>query len=119
MIFTTVGSQMPFDRLITAVDTWAAGARRGDVLAQIGTSTLKPRNIKYMASLLPVQFVEQVVKCELVITHAGMGSILTALEYGKPLVLLARRGGNEKRPPNCYSEMVGVTRWNFRGVIGR
>ena len=28
---------------------------------------------------------------DLLITHAGMGGILTALELGKPIVLLARR----------------------------
>lgn len=92
MIFITVGSQMPFDRLIIAVDKWVAGNYQGDVLGQIGDSILKPENVKYVSSLTPAQFVAQVSACDLVVAHAGMGSILTALEYGKPLVLLARRG---------------------------
>ena len=92
MIFLTVGSQMPFDRLVSAVDRWADHAGRSDVFAQIGDSLLKPKAIEYTKSLSPAQFTDRVASAELVVAHAGMGSILTALVYAKPLVLLARRG---------------------------
>jgi UDP-N-acetylglucosamine transferase subunit ALG13 len=42
MIFVTVGSQMPFDRLVEAVDGWVGQTTR-EVLAQIGDSQLKPK----------------------------------------------------------------------------
>ena len=37
MIFVTVGAQMPFDRLTSSVDRWAASHPTSDVVAQIGT----------------------------------------------------------------------------------
>ena len=39
MILVTVGSQEPFDRLIIAVDEWAASSGRSDVFAQIAAGT--------------------------------------------------------------------------------
>ncbi len=37
MIFVTVGEQLPFDRLVRAVDEWAAASGK-EVFAQIGNS---------------------------------------------------------------------------------
>ena len=36
MIFVTVGTDSPFDRLMQVVDEWAAASGRTDVFAQIG-----------------------------------------------------------------------------------
>jgi len=36
VIFVTVGAQMPFDRLVGAVDTWAGTNNRRDIFAQTG-----------------------------------------------------------------------------------
>ena len=36
MILVTVGSQLPFDRLVRAVETWARAAGRTDVVFQVG-----------------------------------------------------------------------------------
>ena len=45
MIFVTVGTQLPFDRLIRAVDNWAKAAGRRDVFAQIGPASYRPLHI--------------------------------------------------------------------------
>lgn len=98
MILVTVGSQMAFDRLITAVDGWAEQTGRDDVFAQIGPTELRPRSIKWAAFLDPAEFRERVQGCDAIVAHAGMGSILTALEFGKPILVMPRRGGlNETR----------------------
>jgi UDP-N-acetylglucosamine transferase subunit ALG13 len=93
VIFVTVGSQMPFDRLIVAMDEWAA-ARPGlvTVLAQNGASAYRPRAMEFRQSLTPAEYSEAVRACKLMVAHAGMGSVLTAMEIGRPLVLLPRRG---------------------------
>jgi UDP-N-acetylglucosamine transferase subunit ALG13 len=39
----------------------------------------------------PSEFKNLVAKARLVIAHAGMGSILSALEAGKPIVVMPRR----------------------------
>lgn len=97
MIFVTVGSQMPFDRLVEAVDGWVGQTTR-EVLAQIGDSQLKPKNMRYVHSMPPSEYVDCVRRAELVVAHAGMGSIITALEFGKPILIMPRRGSlNETR----------------------
>lgn len=109
MIFVTVGSQMPFDRLIRAVDDWAALHVASDtVLAQIGQAAYAPRAMKAVESMPPARFRELVQECELMIAHAGMGSILTALEFGKPIVVLPRRG-NLRETRNDHQ--VATAQW--------
>jgi UDP-N-acetylglucosamine transferase subunit ALG13 len=92
VIFATVGSQEPFDRLIRAVDEWAASRGRFDVLAQIGNSNLRPRHIEVTKFLEPLEFNRLIREASVVIAHAGMGSIISALEIGKPIVVMPRRG---------------------------
>lgn len=92
MIFVTVGAQMPFDRMVRAVDEWAAASGRKDVFAQIGPTDWRPRHIEWTAFLEPDQFRERVQNARVLVAHAGMGSILTALEAGKPILVMPRRG---------------------------
>jgi UDP-N-acetylglucosamine transferase subunit ALG13 len=92
VIFVTVGSQMAFDRLIEAVDRWAQAPGTPAVLAQIGPSTLTPAHIDWCHALTPAEFNAAVAKAAVIVAHAGMGSVLTAMELGKPLVLMPRRG---------------------------
>ena len=49
MILVTVGAQMPFDRMIEVVDTWAGETGRDDVFAQIADAQYRPRHIPYVS----------------------------------------------------------------------
>jgi UDP-N-acetylglucosamine transferase subunit ALG13 len=91
VIFVTVGVQLPFDRLIRAVDDWAGRRGRRDVVAQVGTSGYVPRALEARSFLPAGDFRGLVEQAELVVAHAGMGSIITAFELGKPIVVLPRR----------------------------
>jgi len=82
---------MPFDRLVGTVDEWAGRAGRSDVYAQIGPTSLVPRHVAWTHHLTPGEFRERVDEATLVIAHAGMGSILTSLESGTPLLVFPRR----------------------------
>jgi UDP-N-acetylglucosamine transferase subunit ALG13 len=53
VIFVTVGAQMPFDRLVKAVDQWAGENGREDIYAQIGQSDYRPSNIQWTKFLKP------------------------------------------------------------------
>lgn len=98
MIFVTVGVQLPFDRLIRAIDEWAGTRARSDVVAQVGVSSYRPANIRAKARLSPDEFRAHVEEAKLVVAHAGMGSIITALEIGKPIIVLPRQAAlNEHR----------------------
>lgn len=92
MIFVTVGAQMPFDRLVSAVDAWAGRVSRSDVFAQIGPTSTFPKHIRWTQFLEPDQFRQKVAEADVVVAHAGMGSILTALTSGKPILVMPRRG---------------------------
>jgi UDP-N-acetylglucosamine transferase subunit ALG13 len=91
MIFATVGTQLPFDRLITAVDTWAHRHDRDDVFAQIGEGAQRPRFIEARPSLKPGEFRDCIERATLVVGHAGMGTIMSALECETPLIVMPRR----------------------------
>ncbi len=91
MIFVTVGHQMPFDRLITAVDQWAAARDRDDVFAQIGDASYTPEHIAWARTLCPAEFRDRVEQAVVIVAHAGTGTILTAMELCKPILVMPRR----------------------------
>ena len=91
MIFVTVGTQLTFDRLIGAVDEWAGRAPGREVFAQIGPSELRPRHIEHARFISPAECRERMQSASAVVAHAGMGTILTALEMGKPVLVMPRR----------------------------
>lgn len=90
MIFLTVGSADPFDRMVRAVDEWAASRGRKDVFAQIGKGRYQPRYIQAVPFLSPAEFRERVRAARLLVAHAGMGSIITALEAGRPMIIMPK-----------------------------
>ncbi len=90
MILVAVGTQFPFDRLVRTVDDWATANGRTDVVAQIGPSTYVPKTLKAFAFLGPEEFRDLQASATVIISHAGMGSILTALEHQKPIIIMPR-----------------------------
>lgn len=100
---------MPFDRLIAGVAAWAtAHPDMPDVLAQVGGTQLRPTGLRTVPSLSPEEFRAAVSEAEIIVAHAGMGSVLTAMEYGKPLVVLPRKGAlRETR----NDHQIATARW--------
>jgi UDP-N-acetylglucosamine transferase subunit ALG13 len=92
MIFLTVGTQFPFDRLIQAVDLlFDEGVMYEDVFGQIGDSACKPRNFEAVASLEKKAFDDRFRGASAIISHAGMGVITMALDHGKSLLVMPRQ----------------------------
>lgn len=96
MIFVTVGAQMAFDRLIECVDAWAELRGRTDVIAQIGPGSYVPRALRVEAFLPPAEFRRRMSEASAIVGHAGMGTIITALELGKPILVFPRRAALEE-----------------------
>lgn len=94
MIFLTVGTHEPFDRLVRCVDAWCASRDHApDILAQITErAEYRPAHLRAVATLTPAEYAECFREAEFVISHAGMGSIITALSMQKPIAVLPRRG---------------------------
>lgn len=91
MIFVTVGAQLPFNRLVKNVDEWARKRGRNDIFAQIGNTDWRPLHIKFVKSLSPEEFKIKIKNADLIIGHAGMGTIISALELGKSVLVMPRK----------------------------
>ncbi|MEN6384937.1 MAG: PssE/Cps14G family polysaccharide biosynthesis glycosyltransferase [Phycisphaerales bacterium] len=91
MIFLTVGTQFPFDRLVTAVDR-IAGEKIIDeeIFAQIGESSYIPKNFKAIKKMDAELFERFIRNSTAIISHSGMGTIENALKYEKPMLVLPR-----------------------------
>jgi UDP-N-acetylglucosamine transferase subunit ALG13 len=90
LIVLTVGTQLPFDRLVNLVDQ-AALSIPETIFGQIGKTSLTPRNFAYAQLLSPEEFHQKVSESRVIVGHAGMGTLLTAAKYGKPAAIMARR----------------------------
>ncbi len=91
MIFATVGTQLPFDRLLLGLESWAERNPGVPVLAQTGATSRRFRHIETVPQLGQSEFRACFDAARLVVAHAGMGTILSAAEVGKPLILMPRR----------------------------
>ncbi len=91
MIFLTVGTQFPFDRLIKSVDQAFDGRLiNEEIFAQIGETSYKPLNFESVVSLEKNLFDKRLREASSVISHAGMGTITMALKNHKPLLVMPR-----------------------------
>lgn len=93
MIFLTIGTQEPFDRLVRAVDRWAE-TRDTPVFGQLGrlaADSYRPANFPFECFISADEFHERLEASRLMVGHAGMGSIISALGIGRPLLMMARR----------------------------
>jgi UDP-N-acetylglucosamine transferase subunit ALG13 len=88
MIFVTVGTnEATFDRLLAALDGIPAGE---ELLVQHGPSTVRPAGATCVDYLPFDELVEAVRRARVVVTHAGVGSMLSALANGKRPVVVPR-----------------------------
>ena len=90
MIFATTGTQLPFPRLVRALDAWA-GAGKEPVVAQIGPDPGPYPHLEVHATLPPARFDALFAAARVVVAHAGIGSILSARAHDRPLILVPRR----------------------------
>ena len=115
MIFLAVGTQLPFDRLTQAVDQWATREHHLNIYGQIGQTSYQPKSIRAEKYLNPEVFTDYCRRASLLIAHAGMGLIISALEMKKPLIVMPRRATlGEHRNEH---QLATVTRFmNTKGI---
>lgn len=90
MIFASVGSMLPFERLVRAVDEWARDNADQPVFIQIGDTAYEPRHAPFTRMMPMVEYRNRLKSCDLFVAHVGMGSILQALEERKQMLMLPR-----------------------------
>lgn len=132
MIFLTVGMRLPFDRLVEAMDAWAAAHPEEEVFGQILRRTQDcdrdpyiPRNFAWKAEVEPVEFEARCRAAACIVGHAGTGTMLAAMTYGKPLVMLPRRAAlreirndHQLATAAYFHTLTGVTVVNEADELG-
>lgn len=94
-ILVTVGTIRPygFDRLLKHLDPVLAN---DEVIWQTGQSTYVPTHGDVRSSMGRGELIDEIRRADVVISHAGVGSILSCLENGKvPIVVTRRQEFNE------------------------
>ena len=97
MIFVTVGTQF-FDELIEEGDRLAGeDGFEQPVFAQIGLHPCAPRHIEHVAFVKDMQ--ATLDRADLIITHAGTGSLCECIQLGKPFIAVVNdtKAGDHQR----------------------
>ena len=92
MIFVTVGTEkFAFDRLLRVIDEGIeTGQIKETVFAQTGTSQYVPKYFKSCDFMPFDKMVEYVQEANLIVPHAGIGTILLCLNLGKVPIIFPR-----------------------------
>jgi len=115
MIFVTVGTHyLPFERLIKKMDE-IAGTIDEEVIAQIGSTKYRPKNMTYFTFKDENEILELYKKARIIVSHAGVGSLLTLINYSKPVIVVPRLKNFNEVIDNHQLELVEImkNRENF------
>ncbi len=99
LILLTVGTQLPFDRLIRAVDELAPSLGE-TVFAQTGKTSYTPLHMGFASTVEPVAFDTMARRCSKIVAHAGIGTVLLARRYCKPIILVPRQAALHEHRTN-------------------
>lgn len=92
MTFITLGTQnFPFNRLLELVDRLVAeGVIKGEVFAQAGYSSYVPKHYSCVDFLGPDDYNRYITQADVIIAHAGVGTIMNCLSNRKKLIVVPR-----------------------------
>ena len=92
MILVTLGTQdKPFIRLVKEIDKLIdKKVIKDKVVAQLGFTNYKSKNIETFNLIESDKLNELTKKADLIITHGGVGSILTGLKMNKKVIAVPR-----------------------------
>ncbi|ASJ03591.1 beta-1,4-galactosyltransferase [Thermococcus profundus] len=90
MIFVTVGTHYQgFERLIRKMDE-IAGRINDEVIMQIGYTTYEPKNAKWFRFVEYEKMLEFIKNSDVIVCHGGAGTLLDALRFNRPIVIVPR-----------------------------
>lgn len=92
MIFVAVGTQkFQFDRLLKEIDRIIEnGLLDEEVYAQTGFSDYMPEHYHYDRMMDKNKYDLMIESCDLLITHSGVGTIVSGLKCFKPIIVVPR-----------------------------
>lgn len=92
MILVTLGTQdKSFERLLKALDNLIdKKIIQEEVVVQAGYTNYESKNMKVFSYLPKEEFEKLIEECDLLITHAGVGSIMAGLKRKKKIIAIPR-----------------------------
>ncbi len=91
MIFVTVGTQkFQMNRLMKQIELMAESMPDERFVIQYGNCTYIPKNCETYQFMDRPQFEQCVSECDVLITHGGVGTIMSGIRAGKPVVVVPR-----------------------------
>ena len=92
MILVTLGTNdESFERLLKAIDKEIEkGTIKDKVIVQAGCTKYESKNMEILDLVPREEFDKLIKECDLLITHGGVGSILTGINYGKKVIAVPR-----------------------------
>ncbi len=109
MIFVTIGTQdKDFSRLLKAIDREIEkGTIKEKVIVQAGYTKYESKNME-IRDLIPTdEFNELIDESSLVITHGGVGNILSAIQRGKTVIAAARLKKFKEHTNDHQRQIIG------------
>ena len=93
MIFVTLGTQDKlFDRVLTKLDELIEkGVINGEVIVQAGSTKYSSKYMEILGFIDMNRFNDYVERCEYMITHAGVGTIMNGINHRKRVLAVSRR----------------------------
>lgn len=92
MILVTLGTQdKSFERLLKAIDDKInEGKIKDRIVVQAGMTRYQSKNMEIYDFVAYDKFDELIDSCDILITHGGVGSIITGLKHNKKVIAAAR-----------------------------
>jgi UDP-N-acetylglucosamine transferase subunit ALG13 len=92
MIFVSLGTQdKPFLRVLQELENLIKTFNiKDEIIVQQGNTTYESNLFKSFKYVNNTQFVEYIQRSNIIITHAGSGSLFNAIKSGKKIIAVAR-----------------------------
>ena len=108
MILVTLGTQdKQFTRLLKKIDELInKGIIKEKVIAQIGNTKYKSKKMDIHQFFLIDEYEKLIKECDILITHGGVGTIISGLQYNKKIIAVARLKEHGEHENNHQLEII-------------
>lgn len=117
MILVLLGTQNnSFHRLVEKIDELIIqGIIKEEVIVQVGYTKYSSENMKLFDFISQDELQELQNRADLIITHGGVGSIVSSIQKGKKVIAIPRLHEYEEHVNNHQKEIVEI--FNKKGYI--